>query len=57
MRDVLFASRQNVNFVHEVFRQAFLLSCHYSAAIKRVVLVYRDWIQMNVSMARPRQAR
>ncbi|XP_043246445.1 ral GTPase-activating protein subunit alpha-1-like [Amphibalanus amphitrite] len=50
VRDVLFGSRQNVNFVHEVFRQAFLLSCHYSAAIKRVVLVYKDWIQMNVQL-------
>ncbi|XP_037086533.1 ral GTPase-activating protein subunit alpha-1-like [Pollicipes pollicipes] len=50
VRTVLFASRQNVNFVHEVFRQAFLLSCHYSAAIKRVVLVYKDWIQINVQL-------
>jgi hypothetical protein len=26
VRDILYSSRDNVNFVHEVYRQAFLLS-------------------------------
>jgi hypothetical protein len=29
VRDILYASRENVNFVHEVYRQAFLLSFRY----------------------------
>merc|ERR1719410_751567 len=35
-------------FIHEVFRQAFLLSFSHSPAMKRVITVYKDWIQMNV---------
>ena len=49
MRDILYGSRENVNFVHEVYRQAFLLSFSHSPAIKKVISVYKDWIQMNVS--------
>jgi len=29
VRDILYSSRENVNFVHEVYRQAFLLSFRY----------------------------
>ena len=49
VRDILYGSRENVNFVHEVYRQAFLLSFSHSPAIKKVISVYKDWIQMNVS--------
>lgn len=48
VREVLYSSRENVNFVHEVYRQAFLLSFSHSPAIKKVITVYKDWIQMNV---------
>ena len=48
VREMLYANRENVNFVHEVYRQAFLLSFSHSPAIKKVISVYKDWIQMNV---------
>ena len=53
VRDILYGSRENVNFVHEVYRQAFLLSFSHSPAIKKVISVYKDWIQMNVSELPP----
>ncbi len=49
VRDILYASRENVNFVHEVYRQAFLLSFSHSPAIKKVITVYKDWIQVNIN--------
>lgn len=49
VRDVLYSSRENVNFIHEIYRQAFLLNFTMSAAIRRAISVYKDWIQMNVS--------
>ena len=48
VREILYSSQENVNFVHEVYRQAFLLSFSHSPAIKKVITVYKDWIQMNV---------
>ncbi|GLH07913.1 Probable Rho GTPase-activating protein CG5521 [Gryllus bimaculatus] len=48
VRDVLYSSRDNVNFVHEVYRQAFLLNFTHSPAIRKAIAVYKDWIQMNV---------
>ncbi|XKL61926.1 hypothetical protein PGB90_001759 [Kerria lacca] len=48
VRDVLFGSRENINFVHEIFRQAFLLPFNCSSAIRRTVAVHKDWIQVNV---------
>ncbi|XP_040580670.1 ral GTPase-activating protein subunit alpha-1 [Lepeophtheirus salmonis] len=48
VREILYGDRDNVNFVHEVYRQAFLLSFRHSPAIKKVISVYKDWIQMNV---------
>ncbi|BES90903.1 Rap/ran-GAP [Nesidiocoris tenuis] len=48
VRDVLYCSRDNVNFIHEIYRQAFLLDFAFSAAIRRAISVYKDWIQMNV---------
>lgn len=50
VRDVLFCSKENINFVHEIFRQAFLLPFNCSPAIRRTIAVHKDWIQMNVSM-------
>lgn len=47
--EVLYSSRENVNFVHEVYRQAFLLNFTHSPAIRKAIAVYKDWIQMNVS--------
>ncbi|CAM1331539.1 RALGAPA2 (predicted) [Pycnogonum litorale] len=49
VRNTLYANRDNVNFVHKVFHQAFLLPFNYSRAIKRVIECYKDWIQMNLS--------
>ena len=50
VREVLYGTRHNVNFVHEVYRQSFLLSFSHSPAMKRVITVYKDWIQMNVQV-------
>lgn len=46
-RDVLYGSRENVNFVHEVYRQAFLLNFTHSSAIRKAIAIYKDWIQMS----------
>lgn len=46
VREVLCSSRDNVNFVHEVYRQAFLLNFTHSGAIHRVIALYKDLIQM-----------
>uniref|UniRef100_A0A668AQV2 Ral GTPase activating protein catalytic subunit alpha 2 n=1 Tax=Myripristis murdjan TaxID=586833 RepID=A0A668AQV2_9TELE len=44
VQDILLSTRDNVNFVNEVFHQAFLLpSCEASAA-RKVIRVYRKWI-------------
>ncbi|RLU22901.1 hypothetical protein DMN91_005179 [Ooceraea biroi] len=47
VRDVLYGNRDNVNFVHELYRQAFLLDFHHAGAIRKAIAVYKDWIQMN----------
>lgn len=47
VRDVLLSTRDNVNFVHEVYRQAFLLNYTTKGqidAMKVVIAVYRDWM-------------
>jgi len=49
VREVLYGNRDNVNFVHELYRQAFLLDFNHAAAIRKAIAVYKDWIQMNVS--------
>jgi len=46
-RDVLYGSRENVNFVHEVYRQAFLLNFTHSSAIRKAISIYKDWIEMS----------
>eukprot|EP00062_Callorhinchus_milii_P008797 gi/632951869/ref/XP_007891535.1/ PREDICTED: ral GTPase-activating protein subunit alpha-1 isoform X3 [Callorhinchus milii] len=45
VRKVLYSSRENVNFIIEVFRQAFLLPICEAAAMRKVVKVYQEWIQ------------
>ena len=50
VREILYGTRHNVNFIHEGFRQAYLLSFSHSPAMKRVITVYKDWIQMNVQV-------
>ncbi|EDW80787.2 uncharacterized protein Dwil_GK11379 [Drosophila willistoni] len=47
VRDVFYVSRENINFVHEVYRQAFLLNFTSKAqieAIRTAIAVYRDWM-------------
>lgn len=47
VRDVLYSSRDNINFVHEVLRQAFLMGFSSKAqveAMRIAIAVYRDWM-------------
>lgn len=48
VREVFYGNRDNVNFVHELYRQAFLLDFTHAGAIRKAIAVYKDWIQMNV---------
>lgn len=50
VREVLYGSRDNVNFVHEIYRQAFLLDFTHAGAVRKAIAVYKDWVQMNVSI-------
>lgn len=50
VREVFYGNRDNVNFVHELYRQAFLLDFNHAGAIRKAIAVYKDWIQMNVSL-------
>lgn len=45
VRKVFCSSRTNVNFMTEIFRQAFLLPICEAAAMRKVVRVYQEWIQ------------
>ncbi|XP_056021439.1 ral GTPase-activating protein subunit alpha-1-like isoform X5 [Ostrea edulis] len=45
VRTVLFSTRENINIIHESFRQAFLFSLNQSKSIKMVISVYKDWFQ------------
>ncbi|XP_072745344.1 probable Rho GTPase-activating protein CG5521 isoform X7 [Anoplolepis gracilipes] len=47
VREVLYGNRDNVNFVHELYRQAFLLDFNHAGAIRKAIAVYKDWVQMN----------
>uniref|UniRef100_A0A2I3HCI1 Ral GTPase activating protein catalytic subunit alpha 1 n=1 Tax=Nomascus leucogenys TaxID=61853 RepID=A0A2I3HCI1_NOMLE len=42
---VFSSKRSNVNFVTEIFHQAFLLPICEAAAMRKVVKVYQEWIQ------------
>uniref|UniRef100_A0A8D8AP22 Probable Rho GTPase-activating protein CG5521 n=1 Tax=Culex pipiens TaxID=7175 RepID=A0A8D8AP22_CULPI len=47
VRDVLYSSRDTVNFVHEIYRQAFLMSFTSKSQIEAMriaISVYRDWM-------------
>uniref|UniRef100_A0A3Q0SEE4 Ral GTPase activating protein catalytic subunit alpha 1 n=1 Tax=Amphilophus citrinellus TaxID=61819 RepID=A0A3Q0SEE4_AMPCI len=46
VRRVLTNSRTNVNFITEIFRQAFLLPMCEAAAMRKVVRVYQEWISL-----------
>ncbi|KAK6182371.1 hypothetical protein SNE40_010078 [Patella caerulea] len=45
VRSVLFSTRENVNIIHECFRQALLFSFQHADAIRRVITVYKEWFQ------------
>ncbi|XP_035826426.1 ral GTPase-activating protein subunit alpha-1 [Aplysia californica] len=45
VRAVLYSTRENVNIVHECFRQALLQSFKHTAAIRKVISVYKEWFQ------------
>ncbi|XP_051678722.2 ral GTPase-activating protein subunit alpha-1 isoform X3 [Oryctolagus cuniculus] len=45
VRRVFSSKRSHVNFVTEIFRQAFLLPICEAAAMRKVVKVYQEWIQ------------
>ncbi|RUS74693.1 hypothetical protein EGW08_017551 [Elysia chlorotica] len=45
VRAVLFSTRENVNIVHECFRQALLQSFRHTPAIRKVIEVYKEWFQ------------
>ncbi|XP_014218628.1 ral GTPase-activating protein subunit alpha-1 isoform X2 [Copidosoma floridanum] len=47
VREVLYGSRDNVNFIHEMYRQAFLLDFTHAGAIRKAIGAYKDWIQIN----------
>lgn len=48
VREVLYSTRDNVNFIHEIYRQAFLLNFNHSVAIRKIIAVYKDIMQGNV---------
>ncbi|XP_054712928.1 LOW QUALITY PROTEIN: ral GTPase-activating protein subunit alpha-1-like [Uloborus diversus] len=47
VRDTLYSSRENINMVNEIFRQAFLMQFRYASTMRKVVAVYREWIHKN----------
>lgn len=49
VRDVLWSSRDNVNFIHELYRQAFLLNFDHIVAIRKTIAMYKDIIQKSGS--------
>ncbi|KAI1895341.1 hypothetical protein AGOR_G00105300 [Albula goreensis] len=60
VRKVFCSSRTNVNFITEVFRQAFLLPICEAAAMRKVVRVYQEWISQEdkpVFMREPEEDR
>ncbi|XP_030626433.1 ral GTPase-activating protein subunit alpha-1 [Chanos chanos] len=60
VRRVLCSSRTNVNFITEIFRQAFLLPMCEAAAMRKVVRVYQEWISQEdkpVFMREPEEDR
>ncbi|XP_050506318.1 ral GTPase-activating protein subunit alpha-1 isoform X2 [Diabrotica virgifera virgifera] len=48
VREVLYSTRDNINFLHELYRQAFLLNFTQVVAIRKIIGLYKDLIQGNV---------
>lgn len=48
VKDTFYSTHDNVNLLHEIFRQAFLLPFSHANAMRKVVQVYKDWIYKNV---------
>ncbi|XP_022698590.1 ral GTPase-activating protein subunit alpha-1-like isoform X3 [Varroa jacobsoni] len=46
VRNVLFSSPANVDFVHELFRQCLVSPLGQTQTTKKVIAVYREWIQL-----------
>lgn len=47
IKDVLYSTRDNINFVHEVYRQAFLLNYNTKSqigAIRTAIATYKEWM-------------
>ncbi|XP_051578364.1 ral GTPase-activating protein subunit alpha-2 isoform X2 [Myxocyprinus asiaticus] len=44
VQSILLSTRDNVNFINEVFHQAFLLPSCEASATRKVIKVYRMWI-------------
>uniref|UniRef100_A0A671MDK4 Ral GTPase-activating protein subunit alpha-1-like n=1 Tax=Sinocyclocheilus anshuiensis TaxID=1608454 RepID=A0A671MDK4_9TELE len=60
VRRVLCSCRTNVNFITEIFRQAFLLPMCEAAAMRKVVRLYQEWISLQdkpVFMREPEEDR
>ncbi|XP_030754501.1 probable Rho GTPase-activating protein CG5521 [Sitophilus oryzae] len=49
VRDVLCSNRDNINFIHEIYRQALLLNFSHVVAVRKIIQVYKDLIQGNVT--------
>ncbi|GFS68356.1 hypothetical protein NPIL_633392 [Nephila pilipes] len=47
VRDTLYCSRENINIINEIFRQAFHMHFRYASTMRKVVAVYREWIHKN----------
>ncbi|XP_059157319.1 ral GTPase-activating protein subunit alpha-1-like isoform X3 [Physella acuta] len=45
VKAVLYSTRENVNTVHECFRQTLLQSFRHTNAIRKVISVYKEWFQ------------
>ncbi|XP_076268274.1 putative Rho GTPase-activating protein CG5521 isoform X2 [Rhynchophorus ferrugineus] len=49
VQDVLCCNRDNVNFIHEIYRQALLLNFTHVVAVRKIIQVYKDLIQGNMA--------
>ena len=48
VQDVVFGTRENVNLVLELYRQGFVSPLQHSPTIRKILNLYRDWIQRKV---------
>ncbi|CAG9813221.1 unnamed protein product [Phaedon cochleariae] len=53
VREVFCSNRDNINFIHELYRQAFLLNFTHVVAIRKIIGLYKDLIQGNVAEMPP----